>query len=73
MESTREVYRARQVMADTTVVMLMRGHMAVTPKMRVSHSGRLYDILGVESLDGKAPAQADWLHLLCREGASQGN
>lgn len=73
-KASREVYRARQFNAETEVVMVIEGYAAITEKMRARHEdGRVYDILGVHSDDGRAPINAPWLYLFCKEGASKGS
>lgn len=65
----REVQVARQKNPETDCIIVMRGRLAVTAKMRVTHTdGRYWDILAVLPRDSKAPAQADILDLHCRSG-----
>lgn len=72
--TSREVYRARQIIAETDLVLRIRGRFACEERMRVAAAdGRVFDILGVQSDDGRAPQHATWLFLFCREGVSKGS
>lgn len=72
---SRELFKARQIAPETDVVITMHGFHPVTHSMRVKHiqDGRLWDIVGVETLDGKAPQYADWIELRCVEGKRSGS
>lgn len=73
-KGSREVFRASQVVPETTWVLRCEGYVAIEESMRAMHDdGRVFDILGVHGDDGKRPADAPWLMLLCREGASKGS
>lgn len=53
---------------------LASGRLAVTTKHRVSHSdGRVWDIVGITTLDGKAPANSDSIVLQVKAGLRQGS
>lgn len=69
---SREVYRARQFLPETMWVFVCPGRMAITQDMRITHDGRLFDILGVQSPDGKSPDKADMLEISAKEGVSKG-
>lgn len=68
-----EVYRARQVFPEARGVFEMAGYAAVTPKMRILYDSRYFDILGVQTLDGQSPANAETLFVVVKEGISQGS
>lgn len=56
------------------VIALASGRLAVTTKHRVLHSdGRVFDIVGIETLDGKAPANSDQIVLQVKAGIRQGS
>ena len=56
------------------VISLASGRLAVTTKHRVSHSdGRVWDIVGIETMDGKAPANSDEIVLQVKAGIRQGS
>lgn len=72
-QGSREVWNARQYNAETELVIACPGHIAVTPAMRLNDgAGRLLDILGVQGADGRTPAKAETVFLLCKEGTSKG-
>lgn len=72
-QGSREVYNARQVNPETTMVLAVRGRSAISERMRLNQEGRVLDILGVQGADGKTPAKAEWVYLLCKEGTSKGS
>jgi len=45
--NARELYTARQLFADVTTQMTMRYLAGVTPKMRISYSGRVWNIRSI--------------------------
>lgn len=63
----REFFRYFQVMAELQILVVIRGPWAITEKMRVVFGIRTYDILGIETADGKPPELSREIHLLCRE------
>jgi SPP1 family predicted phage head-tail adaptor len=70
----REVYRARQIMPEVEAVITIRGRLNVSPRMRVVHAdGRKWDIVGVETTDGKSPIHAEAIRLNCIQGVRQGS
>lgn len=72
--SMRQLQEVSQLFPESTLTLRCRGHAAVTPKMRVNCSdGRLFDIVGVTTEDGKAPAYSEMLNLHCKERVSAGS
>ncbi len=73
VEGSKEVWNARQYNSEAELVVVCRGRTSITDKMRLNQQGRVLDILGVQGADGKTPANAEWLYLLCKEGTSKGS
>ena len=72
--SGAERYTGVRIAAEYDDVIQIRGYLAVTEKMRVTHTdGRKWDIVAIEAEDGKAPANAAWLTLACKRGQRQGS
>lgn len=57
------------------VISLRSGFLAVTTKHRVIHNGdgRVWDIVGITTGDGKAPANSDSIVLQVKAGLRQGS
>ena len=62
----REFFAAQQVNADTTVRIRLRYRSGITPDMRISWDGRIYNILSI--IDNRE-IHAD-LQLMCSEGVN---
>lgn len=51
-KSSREFYSAQKTNAEITDLFIIRYRNNVTTKMRISHNGKYYDILGADDPDG---------------------
>lgn len=51
--SSREFYSAQKTNAEITDLFIIRYRNNIRPKMRISHNGKYYDILGADDPDGK--------------------
>lgn len=71
--SSREMYQAKQSFSEATGAWVCHGNLAVTEKMRITQGARRYDVLGVVSSNGAAPADAPYLMLIVKEGISKGS
>lgn len=67
-KGAREYLNAQAANAEMDWLWEIKGRAAITTKMRLVFDSRYFSILGVQSPDGKSPANADILHLICREG-----
>lgn len=67
-KSAREFMAAQQAFTEMQWLWEIRGYLAVTTKMRLVFDGRYFNILGVQSPDGKSPDKAAVLQLICKEG-----
>lgn len=68
-ETAREFFAARQLNAEVSLVLNCQGFAAITTSMRVLHSdGRVFDIVGIRPVDGKAPVNSAELFLDLIEG-----
>lgn len=67
-KNAREFTAAQQAFAEMQWMWEIRGHLALTTKMRLVFDGRYFNILGIQSPDGKSPAKADLLQVICQEG-----
>jgi SPP1 family predicted phage head-tail adaptor len=67
-QAGREFYAAKQLHAEVTHLITIRGPLAVQPEMRIRMGGRLFDILSVIDVEERHQE----LRLLCREGAGKG-
>lgn len=67
-KSAREFMAAQQAFTEMQWMWEIRGRLALTTKMRIVFDGRYFNILGVQSPDGKSPANADILQVICQEG-----
>jgi len=73
-KSGGESYRQPMISVEYDDLIEMHGHLALTEKMRVTHAdGRKWDIAAIETSDGKAPANSEWLTLACKRGQRQGS
>lgn len=66
--SGKERLEAGAERAETTVRIVMRYHASIDETYRVGHKGKYYDIQSVINPDLKNR----YLHLMCREGLSDG-
>ena len=67
-QAGREFYAAKQIHADVTHLITIRGPLDVRPEMRIQMNGRLFDILSVIDVEERHQE----LRLLCREGSGKG-
>jgi SPP1 family predicted phage head-tail adaptor len=61
--SGREYFAAQSTQADVTHRIIVRYRSGITPKMRVNHGSRIFDILSVININERNRE----LHLMCRE------
>lgn len=52
-QTSREFFAAQKINAEITVLFIIRYRRNVDTKMRVIFSGKTYDILGADDLDGR--------------------
>lgn len=55
-KGSRELDRMRQAIAEVDIAFAFRGPMAVSPAMQISHGGRKWEVVGVETSDGRPPS-----------------
>lgn len=67
--SGREVFMAAQLQAEVTGRARIRYLAGITPKMRIEHDGKYYDILAVIDRE----LRHRWLELLVSEGLRDGS
>lgn len=68
-QAGREFYAARQIQAETTHLIRIRGHVEVLPTMRARLGDRVFDILSVIDVEERHQE----IRLLCKEGPRQGS
>jgi SPP1 family predicted phage head-tail adaptor len=61
--NSREYYQAQKVNAELTALFIIRYRSKMTPRMRLIHEGRTFDILGADDPTGKRVE----IHLPCKE------
>ncbi len=66
--SSRELNRARVANPQLEAQWVIRGPLAVTTAMRVIQGSMQFEILGIETEDGKEPAYSCEIVLNCRAG-----
>lgn len=70
--TSRQYTALYQEFSESTLMFRVRGRVAVTEKMRISHQGRYFDIMYPPiGADGRAPLYASELLIFCREAQEQ--
>jgi head-tail adaptor len=54
-KGSRELERMRQAVSETDLLFAFRGPLSVNPSMQVAHGGRTFEIVGIETTDGRPP------------------
>lgn len=67
-KNSREFMAAQAAFSEMGWLWEIKGRAAITTRMRLVFDGRYFNILGVQSPDGKSPARAEILQLICQEG-----